>query len=60
MALPDDCYRARQLSAKPLCIKVVMLYCLKFQIDKYQIDDTDTANQVNHFQTCSCKGVEIM
>ena len=24
MALPDDRYRARQLSAKPLCVKVVM------------------------------------
>ena len=36
------------------------LHCLKFQIDKYEIGDTDTANQVNHFQTCYCKGVEIM
>ena len=33
---------------------------LKFQIDKYEVDDTDTANQVNHFQTCHCKGVEII
>ena len=37
-----------------------ILYCLKFQIDNYEVHDTDTANQVNHFQTCSCKGVEIM
>ena len=34
------------------------IYCLKFQIDKNEVDDTDTANQLN--QTCSCKGVEIM
>ena len=29
-----------------------ILYCLKFQIDKYEVDDTDIVNQVNHFQTC--------
>ena len=33
---------------------------LKFQIDKYEVDDTDTANRVNHFQTFHCKGVEII
>ena len=31
-----------------------------FQIDQYEVDDTDTANQVNHFQICYCKGVKIM
>ena len=30
---------------------------LKFQIDKYVVHDTDTAKQVNHFQTF-CKDVE--
>ena len=33
---------------------------LKFQIDKYEVDNTDTGNQVNHFQICYCKGVEIV
>ena len=35
-------------------------YFLKFQIDKYEGDDNDTANEANHFQTCYCKCVEIM
>ena len=38
----------------------MILHCLKFQINKYEVDDTDTANQVNHFQTCSCKSMKIM
>ena len=25
-------------------------FILKFQIDKYEVDDTDTSNQVNNFQ----------
>ena len=33
---------------------------LKFQIDKYEVDDTDTPNQVFHFETCYCKGVETV
>ena len=30
---------------------------LKFQTE---VDDADTANQGSHFQTCHCKGVEII
>ena len=33
---------------------------LKFQIDKYEVGDTDTPCQVNHITTSYCKGVEIM
>ena len=33
---------------------------LKIQIDKYEVDDTDTPNQVNLFETCYCKGVGIV
>ena len=35
-------------------------FILKFQNDKYEVDATDTANQVNHFRTYYCKDVEIM
>ena len=33
---------------------------LKFQSDKYEVDNTDTDNQVKHFQTCHCEGVQII
>ena len=41
-------------------VTLVQDFILKFQIDKYEVDDTDTANQVHHFRTYYCKGVEIM
>ena len=34
-------------------------FILNFQIDKYEVDDTDTVNQVNHFQKYYCKGGKL-
>ena len=53
-------YSSSSVSGDLEGVTFVQDFILKFQIDKYEVDDADTANQVTHFRTYYCKGVEIM